>query len=295
MVDEVKTEEPVVEEEKAEEATEEEVESTDDAEPKEPAPNIFDEDVTFDLGESDEDPDPEPEFEDEPDEEVITKRRRGRPKKEPDFAHKRVKRVEEYIEPIGGRPKDADDSEQFSSLLETIATLGEEGSISVDRVRPREIRQIPSCGMLERYGMDENVNEIIGSIKRKYGGGRYKIRVLDARGRIRKTKDFALPGRPLVGDEEEEKKGVGADGMTEELRRMQFETKKLELEADAIEKKHRIRKRMDRLEASDEDELIMPEPSGDDVDEYQHKLEMFKMEQKHRDDMRELRHAERAA
>jgi len=240
---------------------------------------------------SEPEPEDEPELEDdsepEPDEEPEPpkkKRKRGRPrKKKSEKGKRKVTRTttEEFDEPL-------EHSDEMTSIIQAVRAYGGAGSISVDRMKPTYINGIPSKGILERYDLDVTFEELQAEIKEKYGGGTYAIRVLDDRGVPKGRKQFYIPGIPKMPDEQLAKT-EGAKSPDDEVKQMQIDIKKLELEEKKAEQRRQLEKRLQRFQEEDEARAQLSMPDLSEGGDSNHEIELLRQEMRHREELNTLR------
>ncbi len=166
--------------------------------------------------------DPEPEEEDEFEEESVTQLRQ----------HKAAKDVLEEIQrrkkPNASRvvdllsddePEetpalylDVSEDDRTARLVQFFDTMDyedhKEWSVKVIRKTPEEIKGEPAAGFLESFPFPKSYFSLQINILKKYGGGTYRLVVVDAKEKIKKTKHISLPGNPIqkknISEEEEE-------------------------------------------------------------------------------------------
>lgn len=189
-----------------------------------------------------------PNFDDDEDEQPV-KRKRGRPRKDDKKKIVRTTREEFFA--------DDDDSEETSDLADpekqmAIAGLND-GYFAVDRVSPSTIRGIPSAGMLEKYGLETPFDEIIEEIKSVYGGGTYRLRLHDSRGKWKRKKNFRIPGKPKQPEDGDSNDSRSGQDGTDELQSIKIDIKKKELEQERFKKERELERTVRRLTSEDDE------------------------------------------
>lgn len=122
-------------------------------------------------------------------EEVLSKKRGGRPSKQ--------QNVQEEPEPGTAIIEDPDE-DKFHSYLQD-GTV----KIHVDRVSPREWKGTPISGMIEEYVTPTTMDEIESDIRNRYGGGRYRIRIM-RHGRFIMARGMNVTGNPKIEETEDD-------------------------------------------------------------------------------------------
>lgn len=171
-----------------------------------------------------------------------------RPKRPRKKGGKKVVRTvrEEYLADEDGQNGE-DDTSDFDSL-----SLG--GYYSVDRISPAYINGTPSAGMIEKFGIETPIDEIIEALRTTYGGGTFKIRKHSEKGKWIGSKQFKVPGRPKLPDDNSNERAIPKDAQdpNDELKTMQVDIKKTELGTIKAQKEYEARKKLRMLEEQDE-------------------------------------------
>jgi hypothetical protein len=125
--------------------------------------------------------------------------------------------------------------------------------LMVHRLGPQVLRGVKIAGYLETFYVPCTIPDIIEQIGRKYGGGRYVIKVVDNAGRYVKSKQFEIAGLPRFPDEEKKEESPPAAVAAP------APTVSLEEDDDEEEEAPRIRRPFRRRVSSLEEEDDMEE------------------------------------
>lgn len=124
------------------------------------------------------------------------KRGKGRPVKQPPPPPDPVAEAED------------DDADQFHRFLQD-GTV----KVHVDRVSPREWKGKPISGMIDEYVTPITQDEIEADLRQRFGGGRYRIRVI-RHGKFIAARGVSVYGDPKIDEpEDEEDDGLDFDRM----------------------------------------------------------------------------------
>lgn len=106
-----------------------------------------------------------------------------------------------------GASDESDESEQIRNVFEGFGNEDiSQYKIQVHRLEPQLLKGMKIAGYLETYYLPITIPDIIERVGRTYGGGRYKLQIVDASGKYIKSKIFEIAGFPKIPTSTEEKK-----------------------------------------------------------------------------------------
>jgi hypothetical protein len=122
-----------------------------------------------------------------------------------------IKEIDTLSKIVSKKEKDNEQQEFFDKLstpaqidrigLDTFSTTFDDYKLMVMRLEPAMLKGAKISGYLETYKVPgTTIPDIIEASGKKYGGGKFQIRVVDGSGKYVKSKTFEIAGLPKMPD-----------------------------------------------------------------------------------------------
>lgn len=107
-----------------------------------------------------------------------------------------LKQIDRLEEIVGSKPRVVID-DQIERVWKEMDSPGDY-KLMVLRIEPTEIDGIKINGYLKTFYLPTTVPDVIEKVAKEYGGGKYKLRIVDDAGKYVKSKTFEISGYPKL-------------------------------------------------------------------------------------------------